>query len=176
LHPKGATNFEAFERGAGGGAQLPRPFLVIFRDEREHLPLSQASCLQLAEVTICNNRWNTDIPPHPALRGAYSVWLNRCIAALGNPPPPSSAPPLKRRLQSSVSLRSPAPLKRSLACDARFRRPPYCRHRRQPGFGTFLVIFRDEREHIPLSQASCLQLADATHLSTRRNTMSSLTA
>jgi hypothetical protein len=65
--PKGATNL-AFERGAGGGSRLPRPFLVIFRDEREQKPLSQASCLQLAEVAPYTSRRNT---PHPALRDTF---------------------------------------------------------------------------------------------------------
>jgi hypothetical protein len=42
---RSATNW-AFERGAGGGSRLPRPFLVLFRDEREHIlsPLKIACC------------------------------------------------------------------------------------------------------------------------------------
>ena len=54
---RSATNL-AFERGPGGGSRLPRPFLFLFRDEREKIPLSQASCWQLEEAARINNHCN----------------------------------------------------------------------------------------------------------------------
>ena len=38
------------------------------------------------------------------------------------------------------------------------------------GYGAFLFLFRDERESHPMSQASCLQLAEEARNSSRGNT------